>query len=230
MRSVIIGGAPLPPSYHREKSELAKSHGFRCIHVFDWDDVDKVIQFLLPTEPIYARSCKCRDAAEDARLFEDKFHIQGSCNGQSVCLGLYSDNELTQLATFGRPRYNSNYEWELLRLCTRGGYRVVGGAERLLKHFVSEYNPQSIISYCDLAKFTGDVYTRIGFDHVRNNAPGRIWSRGTKKITDALLNSRGYDQLFGTSYGKGTSNEQLMIESGWLPVYDCGQAVYVWQH
>lgn len=25
---------------------------------------------------------------------------------------------------------------------------------------------------------------------------------------------------------KGTSNEQLMLDTGWLPVYDCGQAVY----
>lgn len=45
-------------------------------------------------------------------------------------------------------------------------------------------------------------------------------------ITNNLLLQRGYDQLFGTDFGKGTSNEQLMIENGWLPVYDCGQVVY----
>ena len=30
-----------------------------------------------------------------------------------------------------------------------------------------------------------------------------------------------------TNYRKGTSNEQLMIDYGWLPVYDCGQAIYL---
>ena len=56
--------------------------------------------------------------------------------------------------------------------------------------------------------------------------PAKVWSRGAEKITDNLLRQRGYDQLFKTSYGKGSSNEELMIRSGWLPVYDCGQSVY----
>ena len=61
---------------------------------------------------------------------------------------------------------------------------------------------------------------------IRTTPPQEIWSRGNQKITANLLRQRGYDQLFKTDYGKGTSNEQLMIENGWLPVYDCGQAVY----
>lgn len=40
--------------------------------------------------------------------------------------------------------------------------------------------------------------------------------------------SRGYDQLFNINYGKGTSNGQLMLENGWLLVYDCGQPAYLW--
>ena len=39
---------------------------------------------------------------------------------------------------------------------------------------------------------------------------------------------RGYDQLFGTSYGKGTSNRDLMIQNGWREVYDCGQITWVY--
>ena len=61
------------------------------------------------------------------------------------------------------------------------------------------------------------------------STPAKVWSKYPNKITDNLLRQRGYDQLFGTNYGKGTSNEQLMIQNGWLPVYDCGQAVYTWR-
>lgn len=70
----------------------------------------------------------------------------------------------------------------------------------------------------------------IGFKHVRNNAPN-IWRcRGEKKvISNTLLNQRGYDQLFGTNYGKGTSNHDLMMQHHWRPVYDCGQGVYEWK-
>lgn len=50
-----------------------------------------------------------------------------------------------------------------------------------------------------------------------------------KNITNNLLLQRGYDQLFNEHYGKGTSNEDLRIKSGWLPVYDCSQKVFTWE-
>ena len=59
--------------------------------------------------------------------------------------------------------------------------------------------------------------------------PQEVWSKGKEYITANLLRARGYDQLFGTQYGKGSSNEELMLKSGWLPVYDCGQYVYVFE-
>ena len=93
---------------------------------------------------------------------------------------------------------------------------------------MKEVNPESIISYCDKAKFTGDVYYKLGMklDHI--SEPAKIWSKDDKHITDNLLRQRGYDQLFNANYGKGTSNEELMIENGWRSVYDCGQYVFDW--
>ena len=130
--------------------------------------------------------------------------------------------------TFGKPRYNKNYEWELLRLCSHKDFKVVGGAEKLFKHFLEMQSPNSIISYCDYSKFSGEVYNRLGFKQKGNPKPSKHWSRGEEHITDNLLRQRGYDQLFNANYGKGTSNEQLMLENGWLPIYDCGQLVFIW--
>ena len=73
------------------------------------------------------------------------------------------------------------------------------------------------------------MYGRLGFTLHHTTEPNKVWSKGNDKVTNNLLLLRGYDQLFGTDYGKGTSNEQLMIEHGWLPVYDCGQNVYEWR-
>ena len=63
--------------------------------------------------------------------------------------------------TFGKPRYNKNYEWELVRFCSH--FQVVGGAEKLFTYFRNRYKPKSIISYCDKSKFIGKVYTNLGF-------------------------------------------------------------------
>ena len=213
--------------YHRNESLCAAQHGYRCIHIFDWDDVDKILQMLHPKERIYARKCKVyklrKEIVED---FLNKYHLQGSCRGQLLCLGLVYEGDLVQVMTFGRSRYDKHYAIELLRLCTRSGLTVVGGASKLFSYATSEYGLNDIISYCDLSKFTGEVYEEIGMKKIRITPPQEIWSRGSDKITANLLRARGYDQLFKTNFGKGTSNEDLMIENGWLPVYDCGQAVY----
>lgn len=214
-------------SYHLEKTKLAADNGYRCIHIFDWDDLDKVIQLLIPKNVVYARQCKVVEIDHNtASKFETKYHLQGSCRGQSMCLGLYYTGELIQVMTFGKPRYNKKYQWELLRLCTHSEYRIVGGASKLFSCFVRENKPQSIISYCDLAKFDGKVYEQLGFHHVKDTEPQKVWSKNSEKITDNLLRQRGYDQLFSANYGKGTNNEELMLQHGWLPVYDCGQATY----
>ena len=80
-----------------------------------------------------------------------------------------------------------------------------------------------------LKKRIGDVYLALGFNLADPGSPSKHWSHGKKHITDNLLRQRGYDQLFGTSYGKGTSNEQLMLDNHWLPIYDCGQARFEWR-
>ena len=215
--------------YHRDKSELALKHGYRCIHVFDWDDADKILDILRPKKFLYARNLAVKEVSiTECEEFLNEYHLQSSCRGQDIRIGLYRDNERIQVMTFGRPRYNNKYEYELLRLCTKCGYGVVGGASRLFQYFIRNYSPASIISYCDAAKFKGTVYKQMGMKLVRTVEPSKVWSKNNRKVTDNLLRARGYDQLFKTNYGKGSSNEQLMLDNGWLPVYDCGQFVFTW--
>lgn len=219
----------LDRNYHCEKSKLAEENGFRCIHIFDWDKWEKIIQLIQPSEKLFAKNLQLKEVnPAECNLFEINYHLQESCRNQEIRFGLYIGNELVQLMTFGKPRYTKKYNWELLRLCTSPKYHVVGGAEKLFKHFTKLHPNESIISYCDLSKFTGEVYKRLGMklDHI--SPPAKNWSKDNKRITDNLLRQRGYDQLFKTNYGKGTSNEQLMLENGWLPVYDCGQAVFIY--
>lgn len=220
---------PKDKSYHSKKTKVALGHGFRCIHVWDWDDKNKIISLLLHRETVYARSCVIREVSKkDCIEYLNRYHLQGWAKSK-INLGLYYNDELVSLMTFDKPRYNKNYEYELIRFCSHK--YIVGGAEKLFKHFVTMYNPQSIISYCDNSKFLGDVYTKLGFLCVDHGIPTRHWYgiNSGKHITDNLLRQRGFDQLFGTEYGKGTSNEQLMIEHGFVEIYDCGQSCYIWK-
>ena len=216
-------------NYHKEKMKLAMENGFRCINIWDWDDVDLIINNLSLKDKIYARKCDIKEVSiSDSKKFLDKYHLQHSCNGILKSYGLFYHDLLISLMVFGKPRYNKNCEWELLRYCTRSEYSVTGGASKLFKHFLDDCNPESVISYCDKSKFGGNIYESLNFNLIDDGQPSKHWSKYSRQITDNLLRQRGFDQLFGTNFGKGTSNEQLMLEHGWLPVYDCGQSTYVW--
>lgn len=220
----------LAPDYHNMKTTIAAGSGYRCIHLFDWDKWGVILEFLSAREKLYARKCKLQSIdPKSISSFIDANHIQGDARGAQYAYGLYYQNELVQVMTFGKSRYNRNYEWELLRLCSKSGIEVVGGASRLFKAFIRDVDPKSIISYCDRAKFTGAVYYKMGMTLHHISAPAKVWSKDDKYITDNLLRQRGYDQLFNANYGKGTSNEELMVENGWRSVYDCGQFVFEWR-
>lgn len=222
-------GDGIPKDYHVNKTQVAEKAGFRCIHVFDWDSWERIIQLVIPKDAVYARNCKVLQIDKNtAEIFTSSNHIQGSCRGQVVNYGLYHDGELVQVMTFGQPRYNKNYDFELLRLCSRSDSNVIGGASKLFSQFKRDYPGKSVISYCDYAKFSGSVYEQLGMKLLRLTPPAKVWSKGHDYYTDNFLRQRGYDQIFHTNYGKGSSNEELMLENGWLPVYDCGQKVFIY--
>lgn len=225
------GGTPKNKNYHLNKTECANKKHYWCIHIWDWDDLDKIVNMLKPKETLYARKLVLKEVPEkECNEFLNAFHLQNTCKGQTIRYGLYKNDTLVQIMTFGKPRYNKNYEWELLRLCTHKDYKIVGGAEKIFKYILNKYKLESIISYCDNSKFTGDVYERFGFEKHKYYGPSKHWyNMKTKQhVTDNLLRHRGFDQLFGTNYGKGTSNEELMLEHNFLPVYDCGQSTFTW--
>ena len=53
---------------------------------------------------------------KDKGIFLEKNHIQGKV-GSSVNIGLYHQDKLVSLMTFGKPRMDKVYEYELLRFC-----------------------------------------------------------------------------------------------------------------
>ena len=225
---------PKEEGYHQEKTIVANKNGYRCIHIWDWDDEDKLLEMLKEKKTLYARNLIIgKVSKKDTTSFLEKYHLQNSCNGQEIRLGLYKNSELIEIMTFGKPRYNKHYEWELLRLCTKSEYKVVGGAEKLFKYFIKQYNPKSIISYCDNSKFSGNVYLKLGMKLKTFGQPSKHWFNifTFRHITDNLLRQRGYSQLHkDTIHQKGESNELLMLENGYLEMYDCGQSTYTWKN
>ena len=220
---------PIDKNYHYNKTQAAVNAGYRCINIWDWDNFDVLLNILNNNKSIYARKCEIRLVnTNDAKDFINKYHFQGYAKS-SINIGLYYENNLVSIMTFGKPRYTKKYNYELIRYCS--AVNITGGSEKLFKYFIDNYDG-SIISYCDLGKFNGNLYDKLGF--IRKSVSiSRHWYslKLDKHITDNLLRKHGFDRLLGDiygTYGKGTPNEELMLQHDFVEIYDCGQATYIY--
>lgn len=99
----------------------------------------------------------------EEKQFLNENHLQGYIPSK-VCYGLFNEDNLIELMSFGEPRYNKHYSWELLRLCTRKDFQVYGGASKLFNHFLNESDIGfGVLSYCNRDVFNGKVYEELGF-------------------------------------------------------------------
>lgn len=219
--------------YHLNKTENASESNFRCIHVWDWDNQEAILGILKEKDTIGARECVVKEVDQKQSIkFINQFHIQGYAKA-NIYIGLFYKEELVSIMSFGKPRYNKNYQYELVRYCS--SKNIIGGANKIFTYFKNKYKPKSIISYCDLSKFTGETYLKLGFNLLRTTKPARHWVKlDTKEhYTDNLIRQQGFSRIVNKiDYTKDTidshkTNEELMYENGYLEVYDCGQAVYV---
>ena len=68
---------------------------------------------------------------------------------------------------FGSSRHfvgNGKTKYELIRFCNKINTNVIGGASKLFKYFIKNYNPNEIISYADKRWSNGMLYNILNFE------------------------------------------------------------------
>lgn len=172
-------------NYHLNKTLQCEAVGIRLVHIFEHEWKDKNTQQKLKTfinkllhrqqTKIYARDTTIKQIDNNvAAEFISQYHLQGTV-GCEEAYGLYYNNELIQVMTFGKSRYNTNYDAELLRLCSKADYEIIGGASKLFKHYTRLHPTYSILSYCNHTKFTGEVYKKLGMIYIGHTSPDYIY-------------------------------------------------------
>lgn len=224
-------------NYHAEKLKSASNAGYRLITIFsdEWNTRQNVVKsklrniFKKTSQKYYARKLVVRAVnGDDSKQFLNLHHLQGNSSAK-INLGLYSDATLVALMTFsnGRAALNTKSaadEYELVRFVTDGS-SVVGGASKLLAHFIKMYNPRKIVSYADLRWSEGNVYSTIGFKMLGAPTIGYWYvdSYQTRhhryNFTKKQLVDAGHDPLL--------TEWEIMCELGYDRIWDCGHQKFV---
>lgn len=213
--------------YHLNKTVTCESKGIQLLHVFsdEWKLKRNIIESLIKNklklnEKIYARKCNIIEVSvNEKNTFLNRNHIQGEDKSR-IKLGLQYDMELVCVMTFTKSRFNSSYEWELSRFCSKLGVNVVGGFSKLLNYFRNQWKG-SIISYADRRFSMGNVYLVNGFSLIRVNSPGYYYvdKNYNKRYNRMLFQKKLTGAVDKTEYERAR-------ELGFNKIYDCGTLTY----
>ena len=228
-----------PNDYHLNKTIECEKQGIQLIHIFEdeWlfkqDIVKSRLQNILGLTPnkIYARKCEMREtSSRQSKEFLNENHIQGNVNSK-IKLGLYYNDELVSLMTFGSLRKvlgnkHNDDSYELLRFCNKLNTTIIGGADKLFKYFIKTYKPIEIISYADRRWSQGNLYEKLGFKFIHNSKPNYFYIINKKREYRFKYRK---DVLVKEGYDSSKSERQIMLDRGINRIYDCGNKKYVFK-
>jgi hypothetical protein len=224
-------------NYHLNKTIECEKQGIQLIHIFEdeWihkqDIVKSRLMNILGLTPIkiYGRKCIIKEiSSKEAKEFLNNNHIQGGINSK-YNIGLYYDDELVSLMTFGCLRKsmgNNSIEdaYELFRFCNKLNTTVIGGADKLLKYFIKTYKPNEIISYADRRWSQGNLYKKLGFEFIHNSKPNYFYINNCKREYRFKYRK---DVLVKEGFDKNKTEREIMEERGFNRIYDCGNKKYI---
>ena len=220
---------------HKHKTDLCESSGMQLLHVFsnEWKHKKEIWQSVILNKlgvlpKIYARKCAIKDVSHaDAVKFLSENHLQGSA-AQSIRLGLYYNDELVSLMTFGKSRYNKSVQYELIRFCSKVNYSVVGAASKLLRQFERTYNPQSIISYANRRWSTGHLYHKLGFELTGTTPVNYFYFKNEYDELQSRVKFQKHKlKNILEVFDENLSESENMYNNGYRKIYDSGNLVFV---
>lgn len=230
-------------NYHLEKTILCNENNIKLYHIFE-DEIElkyPIVESILKNslnlidKKIFARKCIIKEVDKlTSSDFLNKNHLQGNCVDK-IRYGLYYENELVSIMTFGNLRNSLGYknknknEFELLRFCNKINYSVSGGFSKLLKYFVRNNNFSKIITYADI-RWSGinperTVYFKNGFNFIKNTPPNYWYVN----FENSLYKFKRYHRyqfrkniLIENGYDKNKTEWEIMKERKFDRIWDCG--------
>lgn len=217
-------------TYHLDKSNVCTDKGFKLIHIFEdeWIEKQNIVKGMINSiaginrDVILSCNCKVEEVQnKEALEFLDANYIKGKHNSSFRC-GLYNKNKLVLLATFKKVKNKSNY-YVIQCFCNKIGTFVVNGEKLLLSHFIKAVKPKAIIVYVDKRWSDGSGYKKLGFKYIGDTKPNyyyclRQHRENKEKYTKKKLVEQGFD--------KNKTEHEIMLERGIYRIYDCGNSVY----
>ena len=225
--------------YHINKKKKIEDEGWTLIQIWedDWNNNIKreIIKSRLKSKLghseniIYARKCKVKEIdTATSNNFLTNNHLYGSSISK-IKLGLYYNNQLVMVMTFGKPRKfvsgHTKYDWELIRMCPLINTNIVGGFSKILSYFKNLVGKDtSLISYsdCDWASYYNNSYTKVGFKIVKITQPGYWWV-----VNNIRTNRYNYTRFKIKDIDENETVDEYMYKNKFYKIWNSGNILFI---
>jgi len=216
---------------HKIKFDKCKEKGIYLLQIFEHELYDNrkmeiykskiSLKLGMYNRRIYARKCKIVDVSPfEASNFLERNHLDGKARS-SLRYGLEYDGELVSLMTFGISRFSKN-EYELIRFANDKNSIVVGGASKLLSHFVKNNSFSKIISFSNNLYSDGALYDMLGFKYV-GYSQGYFYVKNRKRYSRFQMQKHKLPNRLAI-FDPNLSESENVKSNGFLKIYDAGQS------
>ena len=223
----------LDPIYHQRKQDLALVKGIKLINIWedDWRDKNDIVKSKirhtlgLTENTIFARKCTIKEVDfKTSKIFLNENHIQGFCPFKNS-IGLYYEDALVSLCTFGSRKISGKSERELLRFTNEKNHHIPGGFSKILRYYLKKYGVKEIVTFADRCwtPRSESIYTKTGFEFLYSTKPNYFYIEDHTRYH--RYNYRK-DILVKQGYPKNLTEKEIMMDRKIFRIYDCGQYKY----
>lgn len=209
---------------HEWKRIECQKLGIRLLNIDEADYINRpevfnnfILDCLLERKKIYARDCEFKEIIDKkiAKDFCEKYHVN-SWRNSSVAYGLFYKNELICVASFSK---HHKYGWECIRLCYKTGISIIGGWEKIQKHFGKQF-----LHYVNLNYFQGDNKTGCGYRFVFNRT--NVVYRNQLQSKENIMKYARKNYM----YNDKLSAFQNCLACGGIAIFDCGNDIRIYNN
>jgi hypothetical protein len=224
-------------NYHLSKTEEALSKNINLIHIFDYEWLNKmdIVKSMLLNKlksipnKIYARKCEIREvSSNDKQKFLNNNHIQGNCVSKTN-IGLYYNNELVSIMTFGKNRFKKDNSIEMIRFCNVINTNIIGGASKLFNYFIKNYQYETIITFADRRYSIGNLYNVLGFKLDGFTPPSYFYWKNNKIFNRITFQKHKLKDILD-KFNPELSEYENALENGFNRIWDCGNYRFIYNN
>ena len=216
---------------HSLKASYAEEMGIRLLQFWqtEIDAKQDIVKSMIANSlglstRFYARKCELVEVSnKDITEFFEQSHLQGHRNA-SVNYALSLNGIITCALSISK---HAKHDWEIIRFANRVGSTTVGGFSRILKRFITDYNPQSILTFADRRYSQGKLYAQF-FNRLCTTKPNYFYFKHGDSLSRQQCQKHKLQNRLGDVFDPTQTEVQNMLMAGYVQVFDAGHIKFLW--